>query len=254
MSDGVDLEAGTPTAFGILHARVRSADGEPVLVEVLRPASYDRLVGARDALRGVQGRHVVRVLDVVRQRAGTGHELCAVVRPGFAFTGLPGSLPCDEAVRLVADVLLGLADVHDAGLTHGAVDRRAVLLDRSVPLRPTVRLVGHGLAALLTDRRPSRDGDVAAAAALLGALLPPGSAVSTALAAALDGLPGLDARAAAARLGAVRSGGSWLRRSGGRAAAARPPTDRQPATAGEPPAAPVPTGWLPPAAGQPPVG
>lgn len=166
------------TGFGQVRVGTRRADDAPVAVELLDEALVaDPGVRARcdtgeAALCAVSGRHLVRVqavvvestrIGVVRDRVG-GSDLCAL----RAEAG--GTLAPREAVALVVDVLDALSDLHAAGLVHGALRERDVLVDLDVPLRPVTRLTGYGTAALVRGRAVPTE-DVVAAGRLLCVLL-----------------------------------------------------------------------------------
>ncbi|MDP3713966.1 MAG: protein kinase, partial [Mycobacteriales bacterium] len=177
------------TGFGQVRVGTRRADDAPVAVELLDealatdPAVRTRCDTGEAVLCAVSGRHLVRVqalvveadgIGVVRDRVG-GSDLCAL----RAEAG--GTLAPREAVSLVVDVLDALSDLHAAGLVHGALRERDVLVDLDVPLRPVTRLTGYGTAALVRGRAVPTE-DVLAAGRLLCVLL---SGVET----LPDGLP-----------------------------------------------------------------
>ncbi|MCW2777122.1 MAG: Serine/threonine protein kinase, partial [Frankiales bacterium] len=181
---------GRPTPHGVRRPGVRVTDGVPVELEVLLPPlAADPVVRARllsgaDALRSLAGRHAVRVLHVVVE-----DDLVAVVRNRFPAVVLAdarraegGTVSPRQAVTTALEVLAGLVEVHAAGLVHGALSERDVLMDTSVPLRTVVRVTGFGAAALLgrpvdvalppgSGPVPVPADDVWAAGALLGQLL-----------------------------------------------------------------------------------
>ncbi|XXK73372.1 serine/threonine protein kinase [Clavibacter michiganensis] len=83
------------------------------------------------ALQAVTSEHVVELRDVATLSDGS---LCIVQSLGTrgtaaALLGRRGSLTSGEIVTLVASVLRGLGDLHDAGVAHGAVDLTHVLID-----------------------------------------------------------------------------------------------------------------------------
>lgn len=154
----------TSTPYAEVRTGRRLADGAAVRVERLRTAGADvreRLLAAAGPLRRADGRHLVRVREVV---VADGLALLRDDVPGEAVSG---PLAPDRAAEVVADVLDALAGLHHLGLVHGALDRRDVLLDTSVPLRSTVRLTGWGIAGLLSPVPPPASDDVAAAGRLL---------------------------------------------------------------------------------------
>ncbi|MBM7410819.1 hypothetical protein JOE38_000642 [Clavibacter michiganensis] len=83
------------------------------------------------ALQAVSSEHVVTLRDVATLADGS---LCIVQSLGqrgtaSALLGRRGSITPGETVTLVASVLRGLGDLHDAGIAHGAVDLTHVVLD-----------------------------------------------------------------------------------------------------------------------------
>ena len=175
---GLELSGpATSTPYAEVRTGRRLADGAAVRVERLRATDADvreRLLASADPLRRADGRHLVRVRDVVVA------DGLAVVRDDVPGEPVAGPLPVARAVGVVADVLDALAALHALGLVHGALDRRDVLLDASVPLRTTVRLTGWGIAGVLSPVPPAPAEDVAAAGRLLvelaGEGLPPSAA------------------------------------------------------------------------------
>lgn len=167
-------------------------DGSAVSVELLEatgPELAARATALRAHWRRADGRHLVRVRDVV-----VLDDLVAVVRDAVDGPDLEqervragGTLAPAAAAAVVADVLDALADLHAAGLVHGDVAAAAVRVDVSVPLRPAVRLTGWGSVALLGLPCSPAD-DVRAAGRLLRSLLTgsPEGALDPATAPALD--------------------------------------------------------------------
>ncbi|AWG01451.1 protein kinase domain-containing protein [Clavibacter michiganensis] len=83
------------------------------------------------ALQAVSSDHVVALRDVATLADGS---LCIVQSLGqrgtaSALLGRRGSITPGETVTLVASVLRGLGDLHDAGIAHGSVDLTHVVLD-----------------------------------------------------------------------------------------------------------------------------
>lgn len=166
----------TPTPYADVIRGTRLQDGAAVRVELLRttdPAVGARLAAASERLRRADGRHLVRVRQVLADP------------PALVREDVPGRPPDPaDPVRVVADVLDALADLHALGLAHGALTAQDVLLDSSVPLRPVVRLTGWGVAALLSPAPPDPAEDVRAAGRLLEQLaggLPPAAAALVAV-------------------------------------------------------------------------
>ncbi|XWX58481.1 serine/threonine protein kinase [Clavibacter nebraskensis] len=83
------------------------------------------------ALQAVSSDHVVALRDVATLADGS---LCIVQSLGqrgtaSALLSRRGSITPGETVTLVASVLRGLGDLHDAGIAHGSVDLTHVVLD-----------------------------------------------------------------------------------------------------------------------------
>ncbi|MBF4616675.1 serine/threonine protein kinase [Clavibacter sp. VKM Ac-2873] len=83
------------------------------------------------ALQAVTSEHVVALRDVATLADGS---LCIVQSIGqrgtaSALVARRGSITPGETVTLVASVLRGLGDLHEAGIAHGAVDLTHVVLD-----------------------------------------------------------------------------------------------------------------------------
>ncbi|RII93124.1 serine/threonine protein kinase [Clavibacter michiganensis] len=83
------------------------------------------------ALQAVRSDHVVALRDVATLADGS---LCIVQSLGrrgtaSALIGRRGGITPGETVTLVASVLRGLGDLHEAGIAHGAVDLTHVVLD-----------------------------------------------------------------------------------------------------------------------------
>lgn len=159
------------TPYADVHRGTRRYDGARVRVELLRadaPAVAVRLAAASESLRRADGRHLVRVRQVLDEPLG-------LVRDDVPAEALDRADP----VRVVADALDALAVLHAFGLAHGALTAQDLLLDASVPLRPVVRLTGWGLVALHSAAPPDPADDVRDAARLLEQLagaLPPEAA------------------------------------------------------------------------------
>lgn len=163
------------TAGGDVRTGRSVLDGSAVVVELLRasdPAVAARATAVRTAWLRADGRHLVRVREVVVEG-----DLVAVVRDAVQGLDLEaervragGTLAPAAAAAAVAAVLDGLADLHAVGLVHGDVTPAAVRLDVSVPLRTVVRLTGWGTASLV-GRAAAPSDDARGAGRLLVHLL-----------------------------------------------------------------------------------
>lgn len=114
----------------------RSADpasgpADNVAVKIVPAAERSRGEAEIVALQSVRSDHVVALRDVATLADGS---LCIVQSLGrrgtaSALIGRRGSITPGETVTLVASVLRGLGDLHEAGIAHGAVDLTHVVLD-----------------------------------------------------------------------------------------------------------------------------
>ena len=108
-----------------------SADN--VAVKIVPATERSRGEAEIVALQAVSSDHVVALLDVATLADGS---LCIVQSLGqrgtaSALLGRRGTITPGETVTLVASVLRGLGDLHEAGFAHGAVDLTHVILDRT---------------------------------------------------------------------------------------------------------------------------
>jgi len=146
-----------------LHRDGASEDGSGnVAVKVVLASRRSRGDAEILALQAVDSEHVVRLLDVATLGDGglcLVQSLCAR-GTAAALVGRRGGLTPGEVVTLIASVLRGLGDLHEAGMAHGALDLTHVLVDASG--RPV-------LGGLGSARVPgAADADHAAAAPLPG--------------------------------------------------------------------------------------
>ncbi|MBP2458349.1 hypothetical protein ABID70_000908 [Clavibacter michiganensis] len=100
-------------------------------MKIVPPTERSRGEAEIVALQAVRSEHVVALRDVATLADGS---LCIVQSLGqrgtaSALLGRRGSIAPGETVTLVASVLRGLGDLHDAGIAHGAVDLTHVVLD-----------------------------------------------------------------------------------------------------------------------------
>jgi Protein kinase domain len=142
-----------------------SPEGTPLAVKVFHGQSgpdteaRSRLAAAIDAAGAVRGPRTVRVWDA---NAYAGHPWVAtplVPGPSLAeAVAQTGPLPARSALWLAAGVARGLADVHLAGIVHGALRPSNVLL---APDGPVITDIGTGWAAITSPLAPvgPPDGD-----------------------------------------------------------------------------------------------
>ena len=111
-----------------------SGDGaDNVAVKVVPATRRSRADAEILALQAVDSGHVVRLVDVATLGDGgmcLVQSLCAR-GTAAALLGRRGDLTPGEVVTLIASVLRGLGDLHEAGMAHGALDLTHVLVDAS---------------------------------------------------------------------------------------------------------------------------
>jgi len=186
-------------------ARDRSQPGRTLWVRRLaraharRAGMRERLEELVDLQRRVDHAGLVRLRALAQERSG------AFVLAGDVVDGEPvrallerrGALAPRHALEIARQVLLVLEATHENGLPHGRIDAEHVWLASRVPWSEAnpfgvgVRLVDHGLAALLGARDVSRARDLGDAARLLSELVS-------------GTRPAADPAARAEELGAVR--------------------------------------------------
>ena len=144
---------------GTVWRATDTRSGESVAVRVLAPEAVPDRAALRRSLRPgtpwrtVRDAHLVGLRDLVEER----HRIAIVsdhVDAGSlrAVLRSEGPLPPRTAVALVSGVLAGLAALHAAGLTHGAVRPENVLL------ASYWRRLSPGSARLADPRLPGLDG------------------------------------------------------------------------------------------------
>ena len=156
-------------------------------------ADVERLRGEAAVLDAVRHPGVVELLGFTAE--GGVAELRTALVEGTALASSDDLTPGAMAA-LAAGVAATLADLHEAGLAHGAIDATHVLLTPTAPV-----LCGFGKAGRITAERTA-EADVAALGRLVLERCPRGPVAGVARR-AVDGA--LDARAAAAAFGAAAS-------------------------------------------------
>ncbi|RIJ53336.1 serine/threonine protein kinase [Clavibacter lycopersici] len=154
---------------------------ENVAVKIVPATERSRGEAEILALQAVSSEHVVALRDVATLADGS---LCIVQSLGqrgtaAALLGRRGSLTRGETVTLVASVLRGLGDLHQAGFAHGAVDLTHVVIDTTG--RPM--LGGLGSSCVVDGGAEDRlrgvdpvEQDLARVARIVQALLDPADA------------------------------------------------------------------------------
>ena len=114
----------------------RPADGasgsaDNVAVKIVPATERSRGEAEIVALQAVTSEHVVELRDIATLADGSLCIVQSIGRRGTAsaLLGRRGSITPGETVTLVASVLRGLGDLHEAGIAHGAVDLTHVVLD-----------------------------------------------------------------------------------------------------------------------------
>ena len=75
-----------------------------------------------------------------------------------------GALPLDEALDLCLQAAAGLQAAHRAGLVHGNLSPRTILITEAADGHPRVKLIRFPLASSLLEQRPNRPTDIAVSA------------------------------------------------------------------------------------------
>ncbi|PPF57313.1 serine/threonine protein kinase [Clavibacter michiganensis] len=132
---------------------VPEARAESVAVKIVPPTERSRGEAEILALQSVESDHVVGLVDVATLADGGVCLVQTLAARGTAasLVARRGGITPGETVTLVASVLRGLGDLHDAGLAHGALDLGHVLIDAS----------GRPLLCGLGSSRPSTGRDEA---------------------------------------------------------------------------------------------
>ncbi|MFT2692965.1 protein kinase domain-containing protein [Clavibacter zhangzhiyongii] len=102
-----------------------------VAVKIVPPTERSRGDAEALALQSVVSEHVVGLRDVASLADGSLCIVQSLAERGTAAGLLArrGGLTPGEIVTLVASILRGLGDMHDAGFAHGALDLTHVLID-----------------------------------------------------------------------------------------------------------------------------
>lgn len=112
-------------------ADAAAGPAENVAMKIVPAAERSRGEAEIVALQAVASEHVVALRDVATLADGSLCIVQSICQRGTASALLArrGSITPGETVTLVASVLRGLGDLHEAGIAHGAVDLTHVLLD-----------------------------------------------------------------------------------------------------------------------------
>ena len=141
-------------AMGQVFAGTVRDSGDPVAVKVLKPELVSdpevvaRFMQERQILTSIKNPNVVRVVDLVAEG-----ETLAIVMELIQGQDLrrylrdQRTLPPAEAVRLLIQLLYGMAAVHAAGVVHRDIKPENLLLDTSAG-RPALKLTDFGVARL----------------------------------------------------------------------------------------------------------
>ncbi|GAB3160056.1 hypothetical protein GCM10027059_07290 [Myceligenerans halotolerans] len=152
---------GTGATFTVYEARAvdeaGTGDAWPLVVKVLHPHLVDDEFARTALLREVTASARVEHPGVVSVLATGEDDVAGAVVPWTVMGRFPGTLlsdaaasgglPWQAALEIVADLLDGLAAVHDAGLVHRDIAPRNVLVDRREDGTYGVGLLDLGLTA-----------------------------------------------------------------------------------------------------------
>lgn len=131
-------------------------------------------IGEAAMLDAVRSRHAARLFDVESTREGAPVLVLEALRGGTLadIIATRGALRPEEVVTVIAPLAELLADLHDRGVTHGALGARHIVFDaQGAPV-----LVGWGSArsaASAWEARAEMEDDVAALGQVTAALLAP---------------------------------------------------------------------------------
>lgn len=141
-------------AMGQVFAGIVLDSGDPVAVKVLKPElvsdpeAVARFMRERQILVSIRDPHVVRVIDLVAE----GETLAIVMeliqgRDLRRYLRDQQTLGPAEAVRLLIQLLNGMAAVHTAGVIHRDIKPENLLLETSSE-QPVLKLTDFGVARL----------------------------------------------------------------------------------------------------------
>jgi serine/threonine protein kinase len=189
------VQALPPTAAGQARYlcdppdRLELGDVHVMITELAVDASgWRELAGHVSRLAGVQPTHLLRLIEVGPDldSQGAGVYLVSEAAPGGPVGDLTGALDPVGRVLAVAEAARGAHLLHEAGIAHGSIDRRAIFLtSRGGVLGPPALGGPPGAVARMADWRdvvvldpsllrgedPSRSSDIWALAATLHGLL-----------------------------------------------------------------------------------
>ena len=141
-------------AMGQVFAGTVRETGDRVAIKILKPElvsdpeAVARFMQERQILTSIRNPNVVRVIDLVAE----GETLAIVMeliegQDLRRYLRQQPTLPPAEAIRLLIQLLYGLAAVHAAGVVHRDVKPENLLLDTSAS-RPMLKLTDFGVARL----------------------------------------------------------------------------------------------------------
>jgi Protein kinase domain/Bacterial Ig-like domain (group 2) len=140
----------------VYRARRRDDEETTLAVKVLRPELtadaevVARFLQERAILTGLDHPNLVRVRDLVAEGETLAIVMDLVSGPDLRqhLRQAGGTLAPSDAVEVLAQVLDGLAAVHAAGVVHRDLKPENVLVDRSDPGAPRMRLSDFGVARI----------------------------------------------------------------------------------------------------------
>jgi hypothetical protein len=167
-------------------------DSDPVMITELavNASGWRELAGNLSRLAAVASPHLLTLIEVGPDLdpEGAGVYLASESAPGGSIDTPVDALDADGLIQAMAAAARGAHGLHEAGIAHGSIDARAVLLAArgAVLCPPALGGEPGGVArirdwrdavvldpALLRGEQPSRSSDIWALAAALHGLLSP---------------------------------------------------------------------------------
>jgi serine/threonine-protein kinase len=138
-------------AAGVVLSATHTELRQLVAIKLLRhaaPVAAERMIREARAALALHSEHVVRVMDVGRDRAGRvyivmerleGTDLASLL-------GARGPLPVAEAVDYVLQACAGIAEAHARGIVHRDLKPSNLFLTRRADGSPLVKVLDFGIS------------------------------------------------------------------------------------------------------------